>query len=116
LTPLFLVVDAIVKRELEKTIMAETKEEKTQKEPGPGEPGYYSPPTVSPVTSPQNPQPGPSTAAGTGSAPPAEAAPEQVDYNDMTVAELKDLAHKRGVEIHSDMLKDDIIKALKKAG
>lgn len=40
---------------------------------------------------------------------------EAVNYDDMTVAELKDLAHKRGVEIHSDMLKDDIIAALKKA-
>lgn len=93
--------------------MAETKEEKA---PGPGEPGYYNPPTISSVTSPQNPQPGPATAAGTGETPPAETVEvEQVDYNDMTVAELKDLAHKRGVEIHSDMLKDDIIKALKKA-
>jgi hypothetical protein len=50
--------------------------------------------------------------------PPAKKAASdgsQEDYDDMTVAELKDLAHKRGIEVHSDMLKDDIIKALKKS-
>jgi Rho termination factor, N-terminal domain len=39
----------------------------------------------------------------------------ETDYEAMTVPELKELAHQRGVEIHSDMLKDDIIQALKKA-
>lgn len=46
---------------------------------------------------------------------PAGEGEETTNYDDMTVAELKDLAHKRGVEIHSDMLKDDIIAALEKA-
>lgn len=89
----------------------------------PGEPGYYNPPTIPSVTRQQN-APEPQGAAATADFPPEQPKPEQaadqtpegqVDYNDMTVAELKDLAHKRGVEIHSDMLKDDIIKALKKS-
>lgn len=40
---------------------------------------------------------------------------DEVDYSDYTVSELKDMAHKRGVEVHSDMLKDDIIAALQAA-
>jgi Rho termination factor, N-terminal domain len=90
---------------------------KTEKTPGPGDPGYYNPPTPPKVAEPQNPPP-PQTAAAVADFPPDQPQPEtatKVDYNDMTVAELKDLANKRGVELHSDMLKDDIIKALKKA-
>jgi len=82
--------------------------------PGPGEGGHYSPPTKDSVT--HQPQvdikpeeagnlPGVADAAGD----------EGVDYNDFTVAELKDMAHKRGVPVSADMLKDDIIKALEKA-
>lgn len=37
---------------------------------------------------------------------------EAVDYESMTVAELKDLAHKRGITVTSDMRKDEIIEAL----
>ena len=102
------------------------------KQPQPGEPGYYSPPfNESVIRSPrrevplEDPPPGMSpeeqpvnvapTGTGTQSQAGSKTAAEKVDYNDMTVAELKDLAQKRGVEIHSDMLKDDIIKALKKA-
>lgn len=39
---------------------------------------------------------------------------ESVDYEEMTIPELKDLAHKRGVEISHDMRKDEIIAALEK--
>lgn len=58
-------------------------------------------------------------ASSTGQAPATAtnraAEGSEVDYSDYTVAELKDMAQKRGVEVHSDMLKDDIIAALKKA-
>jgi hypothetical protein len=37
---------------------------------------------------------------------------ESVDYESMTVPELKDLAQKRGVHVTSDMRKDEIIDAL----
>jgi hypothetical protein len=37
------------------------------------------------------------------------------DYDEMTVAELKDLADKRGVEVHSKATKAEIIDALKDA-
>jgi Rho termination factor, N-terminal domain len=40
----------------------------------------------------------------------ATAEPE--DYESQTVVELKELAHKRGIEITSDMRKDEIIAAL----
>lgn len=114
------------------------------KQPQPGEPGYYSPPfNESVIRSPrrevplEDPPPGMSpeeqpvsvvpgqtgqtgeTAEGTpakGAGSSKSGAPaNQVNYDDMTVAELKDLAHQRGIEVHSDWLKDDIIKALKKA-
>jgi hypothetical protein len=104
--------------------------------PQPGAEGYYSPPIIEAVVrQPQGidlpveePPPGMSpeeqpatpvtvplpegtTASGSGSTTKSG----ETDYNDYTVAELKDMAHKRGVEVHADMLKDDIIKALKKA-
>lgn len=37
---------------------------------------------------------------------------ESVDYESLTIPELKDLAHKRGITISSDMRKDEIIDAL----
>jgi hypothetical protein len=40
---------------------------------------------------------------------------EEADYEEKTVAELKDLASKRGVELRSDARKDEIIDALKQA-
>jgi hypothetical protein len=40
--------------------------------------------------------------------------PAKVDYDEKTVAELKELAAERGVEIHWDARKDEIIKALEK--
>lgn len=39
---------------------------------------------------------------------------ETVDYESMTVPELKELAHKRGVAINHEMRKDEIIAALEK--
>jgi hypothetical protein len=39
---------------------------------------------------------------------------EATDYDSLTVPELKDLAHKRGLQISSDMRKDEIIAALEK--
>jgi hypothetical protein len=41
-----------------------------------------------------------------------ESGEDAVNYDEMTVAELKDLARKRGVEIPSDARKDEIIEAL----
>jgi hypothetical protein len=38
----------------------------------------------------------------------------EIDYEAMTVPELKELVASRGIEAHSDWLKDDYIKALKK--
>lgn len=109
--------------------------------PKPGEGGHYSPPVDPSVVrspqgfevSPNEPPPGMSPeeqpalieaqlrteaeqAALEGKAPPSGSTSEEsVDYNDMTVAELKDEAHRRGIAVHSDMLKDDLVKALKKA-
>jgi Rho termination factor, N-terminal domain len=40
---------------------------------------------------------------------------EAVDYESMTVAELKDLAAQRNVHLTSDMRKDEIIAALENA-
>jgi hypothetical protein len=128
LTPLSVEIVAIQLTTKEIIMAEETKTDKTKetKKPGPGEPGYYNPPTPPPAPGPQNPPP-PQTAAATGDAPPEPPKPEattpkaaaggdtQANYDDMTVAELKDLAHKRGIDVHSDMLKDDIIKALKKS-
>jgi hypothetical protein len=37
------------------------------------------------------------------------------DYDEMTVAELKDAANERGVEVSSDARKADLVKALRKA-
>jgi hypothetical protein len=106
-------------------------------EPKPGEGGYYSPPKKEAGVTHQAQQdlpggdeipPGmapeeqPVSTVSPGATVAAEKAAtgggsesDEVDYSDYTVAELKDMAHKRGIDIHSDMLKDDIIKALKKA-
>jgi hypothetical protein len=40
---------------------------------------------------------------------------KEEDYDSMTVAELKELAHKRGVQVSSDWRKDEIIEALEKS-
>jgi hypothetical protein len=109
-------------------------EEIRKNAPKPGEGGHYSPPiTEAVVRQPQGidlpveePPPGmspeeqlvtPVTAPLPESATTSETTTksEGTDYNDYTVAELKQQASMRGVEIHADMLKDDIIKALKKA-
>lgn len=37
------------------------------------------------------------------------------DLNELTVPELKELAAKKGVDLHSDMVKSDIIDAIEKA-
>jgi hypothetical protein len=102
---------------------------------GPGEPGHYSPPdpnlgvTKSPPNEvlteemikkaeeiPDNRSDWDKKHAGEakgGKKAGTDVDPE--NYEELTVPELKELAHQRGVEIHSDMLKDDIIKALKKS-
>jgi hypothetical protein len=103
LTPLSVGVETIERIKL----MSEEKENI----PEGGRPGHYTPPTVDSVTH----QPPVTPAAASGQTTTDEASGLPVDYNDYTVAELKDLAHKRGIEVHSDMLKEDIIKALKKA-
>jgi hypothetical protein len=109
--------------------MAEDKKDEP-KVPKAGEPGYYSPPedpdfsVTKPVSNEVRPKrvveeaeriPGPQLpwqkAATTVVEPKDEA---ETDYESMTVVELKELAEKRGIEIHSDMLKADIIEALKK--
>jgi hypothetical protein len=66
------------------------------------EPGY-SPPTVTGPNIPSKPFP----------APPAGADTDGVDYESMTIPELKDLADQRGVALTSDMHKAEIVAALK---
>lgn len=48
----------------------------------------------------------------TATATKAPAGDEAVDYETLTVVELKELAAKRGIHISSDMRKDEIIEAL----
>lgn len=45
----------------------------------------------------------------------SQAAPEGTELEDMTVAQLKDLAEERGVDLPSDARKADIIEALEDA-
>jgi len=78
--------------------------DETTTEPKAGEPGYYNPPKHTgphiPVA-PFPPEPAAATAEG-----------EEVDYESMTVVELKALAQERGVTITPDMHKADIVAAL----
>lgn len=46
--------------------------------------------------------------------PGAPAADEAIDYEEMTIPELKDMAYKRRIQISHDMRKDEIIAALEK--
>jgi hypothetical protein len=84
----------------------------TREGAAPGEPGHYSPPdpNVGVTKSPPN-----EVIPPEAKQQPAGGTETEENYEEMTVPELKELAHQRGVEIHSDMLKDDIIQALKKA-
>ncbi len=50
-----------------------------------------------------------------GKVPGTESEDEEVDYEEKTVAELKELAAERGVGVPYDARKDEIIKALKKS-
>lgn len=94
--------------------MSEETETKA-KEPGPGEGGHYSPPTKDSISRQPQVDLKPEDVGNLpGAKEKGPASDEAVDYSDFTVAELKDMAHKRGVSVHADMLKDDIIKALEK--
>jgi hypothetical protein len=75
------------------------------KEPEAKEPGYYSKPTTDVGATKSL----PNEVKQAGTAAPGE----EVDYESMTVPELKDLAASRGIEVQSDWLKHDIITALK---
>lgn len=105
----------------------------TNQDAGPGEPGYYNPP---------NPNFGVTHTASNEIRPPevvaaAEAIPGQeeenearakaakgqtkskgedtdsdTDYESMTVPELRDLAHQRGIDVASNARKEEIIDAL----
>jgi hypothetical protein len=81
------------------------------KDPEPGEPGYYSPPSVDAgvTKSFPNERPAPTEPGVAG-----KSGDEVEDYEALTVPELKELAQQRGIEAHSDWLKDDYVQALKK--
>lgn len=87
--------------------MADEETETKSAEPQKGEPGYYNPPSVDAGVTKSRPNEVTQAESGAGKSTKDE------DLESYTVPELKDLAEKRGIEIHSDMLKSDIIDALK---